>query len=204
MRGRFARGDEAVNMEKALLCIDLINEIVHPSGKLAGKGYASFLERHNTLANVAKAQGRFRSKGLPVVHVKVGFSPSYIEHPSDSPLFGRAREIQTLTLGAWGTEFASQVGPASDEKVIVKHRVNAFHATALDLILRARGIRELYIAGVATDLAVESAARDAHDHDYKITILSDCCAAATDDDHARSLTFLKKIARVMTLDALDL
>ena len=194
----------STNAGKALVCIDFINEIVHPSGKLAVKGYAMFLDRHNTLARVAEVQKRFRNKGIPIVHVKVGFSPSYYEHPSDSPLFGKARELKTLTLGTWGTEFASQVAPSSDEIVIVKHRVNAFHGTALDLILRTRGIRELYIAGVATDLAVESAARDAHDHDYKITILSDCCVAASDDDHARGLTFLKKIAHITTLDALGL
>mgnify|MGYP001579318759 CR=1 FL=1 len=192
------------SVAKVLLCIDFINEIVHPSGKLAGKGYASFFEKHNTLANVAEAQKRFRAKGFPVVHVKVGFSPSYAEHPSDSPLFGKARELKAITLGTWGTEFAGQVGPAADERVIVKHRVNAFHATALDLILRTRNIRELYIAGVATDLAVESAARDAHDRDYRVTILSDCCAAANDEDHARSLTVLKKMARVITLNELIL
>lgn len=191
-------------MEKLLLCIDFINDIVNPGGKLASKGYARFIERHNTLVNVAKAQDLFRRNTIPLVHVKVGFSPSYVEHPPHSPLFGKIKDAQALTLGSWGTEFDPHVGPGPHEPVIIKHRVNAFYGTELDLILRVHGIRQLYIAGVATDLAVESTAREAHDRDYNITILSDCCIAANDDDHSMSLAFLQKIAHVTPINSINL
>ena len=186
--------------KKALVCIDFINEIVHPDGKLAGKGYASFIKDHDTLQHLAMAQARFREKGDLVVHVRVGFSPSYAEHPAHSPLFGKAKEFGALTLGSWGTEFENQVAPSDSDVVVVKHRVSAFYSTNLDMILRVNDIEEIYIAGVATDLAVESAVRDAHDRDYVVTVLSDCCAAANDTDHANSLTTLGKIASVASLD----
>ena len=57
-------------------------------------------------------------------------------------------------------------------------------------------IDEVYLCGVSTDLVVQSAARDAHDRDYKVTILKDCCAAANDEDHNSSLSTLEKIAIV--------
>lgn len=104
----------------------------------------------------------------------------------------------SLDLGLvcyWGTEFAEVVSPVPGDIVLVKHRVSAFYVTNLDLLLRARGIRDLYIAGVSTDLAVEAAARDAHDRDYNVIVLSDCCAAA-DEDHKNSIRTLKKIASV--------
>ena len=188
-------------MEKrALVCIDFINEIIDPAGKLAGKGYADFVKEHDTLQNVSRAQSYFRSGGDPVIHVRVGFSPSYAEHPAGSPLFGKAKEFQALTLGEWGTEFAKQVHPEKDDIVLVKHRVSAFFGTGLEVVLRSLGVQQVFLAGVATDLAVEAAAREAHDRDFSVTVLSDCCAAANEQDHASSLDFLRKIAAVKTLD----
>jgi nicotinamidase-related amidase len=73
----------------------------------------------------------------------------------------------------------------------------------LDMILRARGISKVAITGVATDLAVEATARCAHDLDYGVTVLSNCCAAATDADHENALAFLSKIAVVINAEDLD-
>jgi nicotinamidase-related amidase len=187
---------------RALLCIDFIHEIVDPGGKLAGKGYAAFAQENDSLARAAEAQTQFRDSGELVVHVRVGFSPTYIEHPAGSPLFGRAKEFQALTLGSWGTEFADEVRPHTEELVVTKHRVSAFFGTALDSILRARSVHELIICGVATDLAVESAARDAHDRDYRVTVLSDCCIAANETDHRQALQVLTKVGRVCDLGSL--
>lgn len=190
----------STNEKRALLCIDLINDIVDPAGKLAGKGYPKFAETHGSLANIAKAQSRIREEGSLLVHVRVGFSPNYTEHPAGSPLFGRAKEFQALRLGGWGTEFSDTVQPAPGEPVVIKHRVSSFYGTDLEVVLRAQGIHTVLIAGVATDLAVESAAREAHDRDYRVIVLSDCCIAANEDDHTRSLELVKKIGTVATLD----
>ena len=91
-----------------------------------------------------------------------------------------------------------------NEPVLTKHRVSAFYGTPLDVILRANGIREVLICGVATDLAVQAAARDAHDRDYVVTVVSDCCGAASDEDHETSLRVLAKIGAVKPLSEVDL
>lgn len=187
----------------ALLSIDFIHDIIEDGGKLAGKGYARFAAEHGTLIKLAKAQERFRAEGSLLVHVRVGFSANYLEHPAQSPLFGKAKDFGALQLSRQGTEFAAMVAPAAGEPVVVKSRVSAFYGTNLDLILRTQGIKTLLIAGVATDLAVEAAARDAHDRDYDVVVLSDCCAAASIEDHIRSLETIKKIGRVATLEDLD-
>lgn len=187
------------NEPTALISVDFINDIVDPKGKLAGKGYADFIGKHHTLENVRKLLDLARREGISVIHVRVGFSPSYAEHPERSPLFGAAKQAQALRLGDWATEFHADAAPVAGETVMVKHRVSAFYGTPLDLVLRARGIRELMICGVATDLAVEAAARDAHDRDYMVTVVSDCCAAARDDEHEQSLRTLSKIASVKQL-----
>jgi nicotinamidase-related amidase len=186
----------------ALLSIDWINEIADPAGKLAGKGYADFIKRHSVLDRVETAHHMVRESTGKLMHVRVGFSSGYPEHPAGSPLFGKAKEFGALALGGWGTEFVKPASPRDGEVVLVKHRVNAFHATALDAVLRNQKITHVAISGVATDLAVEAAARAAHDLDYDVFVVADCCAAACDDDHDRSLATIQKIARVISLDEL--
>ena len=56
---------------------------------------------------------------------------------------------------------------------------------------------EILLAGCATDLAINSTARDAHDRDYTVTIISSCCIAANDEDHDSSLKKKKKIVEIL-------
>jgi len=185
---------------KALIALDFINEIIHPDGKLSGKGYAAFDKAHNTLGNAAAMLAKARDRGDAVIHVRVGFLPGYPAHPDKSPLFGAAKEHGVLQLGTWGTEFHDKVKPVGEEPVVVKNRVSAFHGTQLEMDLRACGATTLVLMGVATDMAVQAAARDAHDRDYQVEIIADCCAAGSDEDHEQCLRMLSKIAKIITMD----
>jgi nicotinamidase-related amidase len=181
---------------RAIVSIDYINEIIDPKGKLAGKGYAAFDQQHGALEKAKAALQHARQKGLPVFHVRVGFSPDYKEQPEGSPLFGAAKKFGALQLGTWATEFHPKVAPDGAEAIITKHRVSAFYSTPLEMLLRKHAVREVLIWGVATDLAVQAAARDAHDRDFSVVVLADCCTAANDEDHSLSLKTLGKIAKV--------
>ncbi len=183
-------------MTTALILIDFINEIVHENGKLASKGYSDFVKNNNVFQNLSFAIQKARENNILIVHIKVGFSENYKEQPKSSPLFGKAHEFQALKLNSWATEFHEQIDVKDDDVILTKHRVNAFYGTPLDLILKNNKIDSILVAGVATDLAVSSFVRDAHDRDYQITILSDCCAAANNEDHQTALSLLKKLANV--------
>ena len=189
---------------KALLCLDYENDIVHPDGKVAGKGYAEFNKTYNSLEKVAETQSKFREAGYPVLHVRVGFSNSYAEQPKTSPLMGQAHKFEAFKLDSWGTEFLSEVAPLKDEFIFTKNRVGAFYGTALNLTLKTMGVEELFLIGVATDMVVESTAREAHDRDFVVNIISDCCIAANDEDHQRSLENMKKLSTITTSDTLKL
>ncbi|MBI4996899.1 MAG: cysteine hydrolase [Rhodocyclales bacterium] len=186
---------------RALVLIDFINEIVDPDGKLAGKGYSDFIARHGTLDRVATLLGHARGKGIQPIHVRIGFSSDYKEQPLGSPLFGHAGKLGALKLGTWATEFHAKAAPIDGEAILTKHRVNAFVGTALDVLLRARGIMEVAVVGCSTDVGVQTTARMAHDLDYACTVIGDCCAAPRDDDHEATLRMLAKVARVTTLAA---
>lgn len=190
---------QSIKQNAALICIDFVNEMVSQGGKLTGKGYLAFVEKNNTLQNVQSLQKIFRNSGQDIYHVKITFSESYIEHPTRSPLFGKAKEFKALQAGSWGSDFNETISPLNEEKVIIKRRVSAFYGTDLEIVLKSNGIDTIYLCGVATDLAVESTARDAHDRDFNVIIVSDCCAAASEDDHNKSLLTLQKIAIITRL-----
>ena|SRR6185503_10103946 len=186
-------------MKRALLAIDFINEIVDPNGKLAGKGYANFIAEHGTFAHLNAAIGAFREAGDSVIFVRLAFDPSYNNQPKGSPVFGRAHEFGILADGTWSTEINGAVDyRKGDDEVVVKTRVSAFHGTGLADMLRVAGVTDVYIAGVATDLAVEAAARSAHDHDFTVHVVTDACAAADQADHDKSLHVLPKFAQLVT------
>jgi nicotinamidase-related amidase len=189
---------------KALLCMDFENDVVHPDGKVSGKGYAAYNAEHSSLAMVRVAQDKFRAAGLPVVHVRVGFSHSYAEQPKGSPLMGQAHKFGAFDLSGWGAEFVEGVEPQGDELVITKHRVGSFFGTPLELTLKTMGVTDLFLAGVATDMVVESTAREAHDRDFIVTVIADCCIAASDEDQDRTLTNMKKLATIMDCNDLSL
>ena len=183
-------------MATALILIDFIKEIVHENGKLASKGYSDFVKNNDVFQNLSFEIKKARENNILIVHVRVGFSEDYIEQPKSSPLFGKAHEFQALKLNSWATEFHEQIDVNENDIILTKHRVNAFYATPLDLILKNNKIESILVAGVATDLAVSNFVRDAHDRDYNVTILADCCAAANNEDHETALLSLKKLSSV--------
>lgn len=180
----------------ALVLIDFINEIVDEKGKFAGKGYPAFVKAHNVLENVNAAITKARARKVPIIFVRVGFSPDYREWPESSPLFGAAKKFGALQLGAWATEIHESLDKRDTDFLVTKHRVSAFYATSLEAILSTLKVDTLFLGGVATDLAVQSAAREAHDRDYRVVVLEDLCGAGSDEDHAQALRLLAKVAAV--------
>ncbi len=185
----------------ALILIDLINEIIDEKGKFAGHGYPAQVGQRGLLAKANTAIAKARSKGVEVIFVRVGFSAGYGDCPEFSPLFGAAKQYQALQLGTWATEIHPALQRHDDDLVVTKPRVSALYGTPLEAILRAKGIDTVMIGGVATDMAVQTTARDAHDRDYKVVVLEDLCAASTDEEHQAVIAALGKIARVATSDS---
>lgn len=183
--------------QQALIIIDCINEMLHPDGKLSQKGYRSFLEQHQSITHINKTIADARANNSLVIFVSLGFQENYTDCPSQSLLFKNAPIFEILRKNTWSTSTYEEINQRDNDIIISKNRVNAFHHTELDGILKRHGVTEILLAGCATDLAINSTARDAHDRDYNITILSSCCIAANDEDHDSSLRLLEKIAVIV-------
>lgn len=184
-------------MKSMLLVMDMMNDLVHPDGANA-KTYAVQAKARQLYANTVRAIASARNVGVPVGYVRVGFSPDYRECPPASPIFSKARDAGLFKLGTWGTEIYDEFAPQPGDFDIVKHRVSPFYGTSLEPILRAQGIGRLVLCGVSTNGVVQGAVREGHDRDYACTILEDCCAGATDEEHAFALAGLRRYAEITT------
>jgi ureidoacrylate peracid hydrolase len=87
---------------------------------------------------------------------------------------------------AWNGEFY-KVRPAPDEAIVTKHRYGAFEGTDLDLVLRSKRIRTVIMTGVATNVCVETTARQAFLRDYYVVFTSDCTASFSEAQHEAAL-----------------
>ena len=97
--------------------------------------------------------------------------------------------------GAWGFDLVESVRAYSEDEnaiVLKKHRYSGFVNTELDLILRSRGIQTVVVTGVATNVCVESTARDAFMRDYFVILPSDCCAAYSENEQQATLANIRQ------------
>ncbi|MCO8269328.1 cysteine hydrolase [Actinoplanes sp. TRM 88003] len=124
------------------------------------------------LPRLAQAIAHARAAEVPVVHVTVGFRPGGPEIDPRNRMFGRLA----------GSPYAGQpnpihpaVAPAEGEIVVVKRRVSAFAGSDLDVVLRALGVQNLVLTGIATSGVVLSTLREAADRDFGLTVLADAC-----------------------------
>jgi ureidoacrylate peracid hydrolase len=118
-------------------------------------------------------------------------SEAWLYRASEKPRAGNCRE------GTWGAEFYG-VAPGPDEAVVVKHRNSGFLNTRLDSILRTLQTRTVIVTGVATNVSVETTARDAVQRDYHVVLLEDCAAAYEQTVHDATVynmrTFFGRVA----------
>lgn len=179
----------------ALIVIDLINDIVHPDGKIARA--AGHVRERGIIAKVNALSERARAAGAMVAMVRVAFAPDYSNAPRQSPLFGRVAELGALRNGDWGTQFHADLVVAPRDWIITKPRVSALFDTDLAARLHAADIRHVAICGVSTETGVQTTTRDAHDRDFVVQVIGDACASGNPQLHDAALEMLGAVARVV-------
>jgi ureidoacrylate peracid hydrolase len=103
--------------------------------------------------------------------------------------------------GTWGAEFYHGIRPGPGEIVITKHRYGGFTGTDLEIILGSLGAKTLVLTGVATNVCVESTAREGFMLDYDIVVVSDCCATVGRELHEGTLENIRlNFGRVASAD----
>jgi nicotinamidase-related amidase len=173
--------------------------VVHMAKGVAGDVDTPFnrlFRQRAEKTGVIRVQARlldgFRKAKAKVVYTLVTYRPGLPGVRPNSPLFRTLIDSPTLLQGTRAVEVIDDIAPRPDEPVVRGQAANGFDGTVLDTILRVAGVDTLVLAGIATDVAVESTARAASDLQYRTIVVSDACQADSDEAHARALDVLKK------------
>jgi nicotinamidase-related amidase len=183
-------------MKSLYLVLDMENDLVHADGPNGKSPLGEQVRGRNVLAHTAQAMRKARAAGVAVGFVRVGFSPDYRECPQQSPVFSAARQNGLFKLGEWGTEIHPDLEVLPADLQIIKHRVSPFYSTTLEAQLRALGVGRIYCSGVSTQAVVQATVRDAHDRDYEVVLLEDCCCAHSEIEHKNSIGSLGRFCQV--------
>jgi biuret amidohydrolase len=176
-------------MGAALLAMDFQVAICGPDGKLgSASGLSRQTQERGVLPRLAECLRAARAAGVPVLHARVAFDPAYTRRTNRSARFAGMEKNRLLLAGSADAEFVPEAAPVDGEAVADKGCVNPFIGTTLEQRLHVLGVRELYLAGVATNFVVESAARHAGDSGFEVTVLEDLCAAYDKESHDWAIT----------------
>ena len=174
----------------ALIIIDVQNDFVSPEGSAAKRG-EDVSAAMATIPHLTRLIDVARRVELTIVYIRTTHSewtdtPSWIYRSSQKSGLNTCRE------GTWGAELYQGISPLPSERVVIKHRYSAFINTDLNTVLKARGIQSILVCGVATNVCVETTARDAYMYDYYVTMIDDCSAAYEAKLHLGTLENMRR------------
>jgi ureidoacrylate peracid hydrolase len=185
----------------ALIVIDFQNDFCASGGWFDQIG-------HDLTANQAAARRvnaflpTVRSVGMRTIFVRGIYDRHYLAPAQIERHDRMGYPIDHCHEGTWGADFY-EVRPEAGDIIVSKHRYSAFVDTDLPAVLRSNGIESIVLAGTATNVCVESTARDGYMRDYHVFILSDCVATYSQELHLATLENVRRsFGVVLTSDEL--
>jgi nicotinamidase-related amidase len=182
----------------ALLIIDMQRDFLEPGGfgEMLGNDVSQL---RRAIEPNRRLLAAWRAAGLLAMHTREGHRPDLADLPPAKKIRGRSATAigdagpmgRILVRGEAGHDIIPELYPAPGEPVIDKPGKGAFFATDLQAILQHRGIKQLVVTGVTTEVCVNTTVREANDRGYDCLVLDDCCASYFPEFQAAGLRMIK-------------
>jgi biuret amidohydrolase len=182
----------------ALIIIDMQRDFLEPGGfgEALGNDVSCLAA---AIAPCRAVLDAARRCGLLVIHTREGHRPDLSDVPPAKLERGAPRMRigepgpmgRILVRGERGHDIIDLLYPVGGEPVIDKPGKGAFYQTELELVLRNRGIENLLVCGVTTEVCVNTTVREANDRGYRCVVLADCCASYFPSLHEAGLAMIK-------------
>jgi len=182
----------------ALLVVDMQRDFLEPGG--FGESLGNDVTKlRRTIPPIRALLAAWRARKLMVLHTREGHRPDLADLPPSKKIRGRnATTIgdrgpmgRILVRGEPGHDIVSELAPLAGEPVIDKPGKGAFWATDLHSILQNRGIRQLIVTGVTTEVCVHTTVREANDRGYDCLVPEDCVGSYFSEFHTAALKMIK-------------
>ncbi len=182
----------------ALVIIDMQRDFVDPGGFGEALGNDVSLLR-KAIAPTQRVLDAVRGRGMLVVHTREGHRPDLTDLPLSKKRRGKLKSGigdagpmgRILVRGEYGHDIIDELKPAPGEPVIDKPGKGAFYATDLDALLHNRGIGQLVVCGVTTEVCVNTSVREANDRGYDCLVLEDCVGSYFPEFQVAALKMIK-------------